>query len=608
MINSNRLLKIFFLIAGMAIIVLSSGKIFNYSFSSSASSTQDKISVLTDKTKFFPEIAEDFSYFEFDTIIDCYHLFDSKNKEICYVLFSSPYCDSIEGFGGNIPFAIIFNHKDKISQLYLFENSETPSWIETLRKDGLLDKWNGLSAGQALELHVDAVSGATYSSSAIIESMQFRLSQFTSSNPACVTNNWLNVLGVVLSFVVLAFAIFSFLIPEIANRMRIFLLIASIGILGFWQGKFISMALLHNWLINGMNIWAQIFLLIVLFLSVLLPLITNKSFYCQFVCPFGAAQELVGKLNKRKIILDGIVSKILKYIKFVYLFIVALLIVVAVDFSIENLEPFSAFKYKFASISVLILAVIMLFLSIFISKPWCRFFCPTGALLSLFRGKSAKTQKKNIKFSVLLNIILGIIVFVLLYSNFLNRPAKNNLETKKETVIMSTTLDVIHSRKSVRNFTDQEVTKEQLETLVKAGMAAPSARNLQPWAFIIVTERTKLNALAEALPYAKMLAKAPAAIIVCGDLSKSVTEVDSAYWVQDCSAATENILLAAEATGLGAVWTAAYPYLERMTPVINILEFPKNVIPLNVIPIGYPTGEDKAKNKWKPENMHWEKW
>ncbi|MDD3685908.1 MAG: nitroreductase family protein, partial [Bacteroidales bacterium] len=107
---------------------------------------------------------------------------------------------------------------------------------------------------------------------------------------------------------------------------------------------------------------------------------------------------------------------------------------------------------------------------------------------------------------------------------------------------------------------------------------------------------------------AKMLYDAQAAIIVCGDMNKAATDVDSAYWVQDCSAASQNILLAAEATGLGAVWTAAYPYLERISPVINTLELPEKIIPLNVIPIGYPNGEDKPKNKWKPENMHWENW
>ncbi|MFO8087100.1 MAG: nitroreductase family protein [Bacteroidales bacterium] len=167
------------------------------------------------------------------------------------------------------------------------------------------------------------------------------------------------------------------------------------------------------------------------------------------------------------------------------------------------------------------------------------------------------------------------------------------------------TLEVIHNRKSVRHFTDQPVSKDQLETLVRAGMAAPTAVNRQPWTFYVVTRRETLDALGEQLPYAKMLLQAQAAIVVCGDMDKAGNLKDKGYWVQDCSAATENILLAAESIGLGAVWTASYPYDDRTKAVVKELDLPDKHIPLNVIPIGYPTGEDKPKNKWKPENIFW---
>lgn len=167
------------------------------------------------------------------------------------------------------------------------------------------------------------------------------------------------------------------------------------------------------------------------------------------------------------------------------------------------------------------------------------------------------------------------------------------------------TLEVIHKRKSVRNFTDQAVSKQQIETLLRAGMAAPTAVNRQPWAFYVVTQRASLDALAQQLPYAKMLAQAQAAIVVCGDMEKAGNMKDKGYWVQDCAAATQNILLAAESMGLGAVWTASYPYDDRTEAVINELNLPNTHIPLNVIPIGYPTGEDQPKNKWKAENIIW---
>ena len=122
-------------------------------------------------------------------------------------------------------------------------------------------------------------------------------------------------------------------------------------------------------------------------------------------------------------------------------------------------------------------------------------------------------------------------------------------------------------------------------------MAAPTAVNRQPWAFYVVTQRASLDALAQQLPYAKMLAQAQAAIVVCGDMEKAGNMKDKGYWVQDCAAATQNILLAAESMGLGAVWTASYPYDDRTEAVINELNLPNTHIPLNVIPIGYPTGE-----------------
>jgi nitroreductase len=168
-------------------------------------------------------------------------------------------------------------------------------------------------------------------------------------------------------------------------------------------------------------------------------------------------------------------------------------------------------------------------------------------------------------------------------------------------------LSVIHSRKSVRNFTGQEVTKEVLDKILRAGMAAPTAVNKQPWSFVVVTDRKTLDNLKDGLPYTKMLDKAGAAIVVCA-LPEKAYEQKVEFAVIDSTCASENILLAAEALGLGAVWTAAYPYNDRMGFVRKTLNIPDNVIPLNVIPIGYPTGADKPKEKFNPENIHWEKW
>ena len=168
-------------------------------------------------------------------------------------------------------------------------------------------------------------------------------------------------------------------------------------------------------------------------------------------------------------------------------------------------------------------------------------------------------------------------------------------------------LDVIYTRRSVRSFTGDAVVREDLIKILRAGMSAPSAVNVQPWAFIVVTDRKTLDELCDRLPYAKMLDKAGAAIVVCGVPDKDAV-YSGKYWVMDCSAATENVLLAAHALGLGAVWTAVHPDEEKVRNVRKILAVPKTIIPLNVIPIGVPEGKGAVIDKFREGNIHWERW
>ena len=168
-------------------------------------------------------------------------------------------------------------------------------------------------------------------------------------------------------------------------------------------------------------------------------------------------------------------------------------------------------------------------------------------------------------------------------------------------------LNNIHSRKSVRSYTSQPVSAEQVETLLRAAMAAPTAVNFQPWRFVVITERQQLDELAEVLPYAKMLKQAPLAIVVCGETTW-MGGAENPYWQQDCAAATQNILLAAEALGLGAVWTGVYPNAELYPILHDFLGLPANVQALCAIPVGHPAADEQPKDKWKPENIHYEKW
>ncbi len=170
-----------------------------------------------------------------------------------------------------------------------------------------------------------------------------------------------------------------------------------------------------------------------------------------------------------------------------------------------------------------------------------------------------------------------------------------------------TAIDVIHQRVSIRNYTSKKISKEQLETIVRAGMAAPSAMNKQPWQFIVINDENTLSAIGD-IPTSKMAKQAPAAILVCGDLQKAGEGWLEQYWIQDCSAVSENILLAITDLGLGGVWTSIYPAEDRMKIITDMLQLPEHIIPFCVIPIGYPAQEYEPKDKWNPENIHWNKW
>lgn len=203
------------------------------------------------------------------------------------------------------------------------------------------------------------------------------------------------------------------------------------------------------------------------------------------------------------------------------------------------------------------------------------------------------------KISMILNVVLAIALVFLCYKLALAGDGKVDEQEDCSEVVINNILN----RTSVRSYEDRAVESEKVEKLLRAGMAAPTAANKQPWHFIVVTDKNQLKKLSEANPNAGMAAKAPLAIVVCGDIDKALEGDGREFWIQDCSAATENILLAATGMGLGAVWTGTYPSKERCAAVAEALKLPESLIPLNTIVIGYPDTEPTPKDKWKKENI-----
>ena len=168
---------------------------------------------------------------------------------------------------------------------------------------------------------------------------------------------------------------------------------------------------------------------------------------------------------------------------------------------------------------------------------------------------------------------------------------------------MEDTLTVIMKRRSIRKFTDQPVEKEKIIQLLEAAMAAPSAMNAQPWEFVVITEKSVMDKFRRALMFAKM--NAPAAICVLGSSRMQKGKVGDKFWVQDCSAATQNILLAPTALGLGSIWVGVHPVTIFSRQVSHILNLPKGVTPLNLIYIGYPAETKEPRTQYEEARVQW---
>lgn len=170
----------------------------------------------------------------------------------------------------------------------------------------------------------------------------------------------------------------------------------------------------------------------------------------------------------------------------------------------------------------------------------------------------------------------------------------------------ATVLKNIATRASVRAFKRDAIPNDLIQKLLKAGMAAPTALNAQPWHFIVIHDQGQLSSLSVASPYTGLLADAPLAIAVCGDITKKAPGDEGIYWSQDACAATENILLAAHAMGLGATWTGSYPIEARYKLAQKVLSLPDNLIPVSIIAIGYPAVTVAPKDKWNPNNVSYQ--
>ena len=293
----------------------------------------------------------------------------------------------ITGFGGTVPLRI-FIRDGKITKVEAMKNSETPDFFK--KAQSLLTFWNGKSLDEAAAMQPDAVSGATYSSKAIIGNMK-RGIQF--AQRATAETHWYDSLDLsVKALAGLVVALMAAIIPLFYRnrRYRIIQQILNVAVLGFWCGTFVSYTSLISFMSNGMNVVSLLVPTVLLITAFLYPLFGKKQYYCTNICPFGSLQELVGRGIAYKIRLSPVLVRRLRTFRRVLWAVLMLCLWTGAWFDWIDYEPFSAFIVQSASWVAIAVAVAFTALSTVVMRPYCRFVCPTGTLLKISETNKLK--------------------------------------------------------------------------------------------------------------------------------------------------------------------------------------------------------------------------
>ena len=307
------------------------------------------------------------------------------------VVNTSSLCKDVDGYAGPVPMEI--NIKDGvITDVKALPNDETPEFFEDARV--IIANWRGKTIEEGIQLQVDAVSGATFSSKAIITNIKEGLTYASTHMPDADAGSEafsglgsmdLSVKSIIGLIVVLMAAIIPLFFKS--KTFRTIQLLLNVVILGFWCGTFLNYTMFLRALSNGMDWWVDIIPIIMLITAFIYPLFGKKSYYCVNVCPFGSLQDLAGKLSKKKWKLSIPTQKALCWFRRILWIVLMGLMVSGIYFDWINYELFSAFIFTAASWVVIALAVVCVLLSIFVPRPYCRFVCPTGSLMKTAEGR-----------------------------------------------------------------------------------------------------------------------------------------------------------------------------------------------------------------------------
>ncbi len=293
---------------------------------------------------------------------------------------------NIIGYGGPVPIKIQITD-GKITDIKALPNAETPDFFKSVEESGIYNNWLGKTPRQALATNVDAVSGATFSSRALIENVRLALTeadkQAAQAQQTKEENNPLHSPVYWCSLAVVLLGAILPLLTKVGHRMRIIIQLLNVGVLGFWSGTFLSYALMVNYLANGLSLLLMLTPVIMLLAAFIYPLFGHPNHYCQWICPYGSLQDLATSICTRRIHLPPRIVAVLEWMRTILWCVLMALMLFDLWWEWLPNEIFSAFRPDKAALLVSITAIAFILLALFIPRPFCRFVCPTGTLFKM---------------------------------------------------------------------------------------------------------------------------------------------------------------------------------------------------------------------------------
>lgn len=319
-----------------------------------------------------------------------FDVYNNDRDKIGSALLSSDYSQPF-GYGGIVPLLIGIDDNLKITKIVLLTNNETSDYIEAIYGNKFIGRWQGVSLEEAMKLQVDVVSGATHTSEAVITGIRNTASSVMKSDVSFITEPNLWALIKDLSFLSLMMLSLVMVFKKGTAKYRTIYLFLVLAIMGLILNKALSVQLLHGWLLNGFSWQANWQSSVVFLLAFAISFVGKRKFYCNYLCPMGALQELTNKFSplKRRKLPTRIMNITAKEI---YLTLIAGALLLGFSPELSYLEPFMFFSFRVVGIGLIFFGVAVVVLSLFFNKPWCS-VCPTGCLLDTISYQKAKKSK-----------------------------------------------------------------------------------------------------------------------------------------------------------------------------------------------------------------------